>query len=125
MARVGAQVFCAERDGKIEQRRQMLRIGRAGLDIDVEAALADRLRDELDVRRAVAAKKAIVRTIDVESNPDVAIRDRAIKQIDNPEVRVVHQSEAKRIGVNKEVDRGKCHQDPSVSSAMESSKARA
>ena len=118
-------MFRAERDGKIEQRRQMLGIGRAGLDIDVEAALADRLRDELDVRRTVAAKKAIVRTIDVESNPDVAIRDRAIKQIDNPEVRVVHQSEAKRIGVNKEVDRGKCHQDPSVSSAMESSKARA
>ena len=118
-------MFRAERDGKIEQRCQMLRIRRAGLDIDVEAALANRLRDELDVRRTVAAKKAVVRTIDVESNPDVAIRDRAIKQIDDPEVRIVHQPEAKRIGVNKEVDRGECHQDPSVSSAMESSKARA
>ena len=124
VARVGAQVLRAECHRKIEQGRQVLRIGRAGLDIDLEAALPNRLGDPPDVIWLVATEKAVLRTVDVEPDARVAIGHRAIEQVHDREVRVVHQPEAERVRVDEEVDRGERHRNASRS-AMERARARA
>ena len=102
----------------------MPRIRRTRLDIDLEPALTQRLGHHLDVCRAITTEEAIVRAIDVETDAGVAVGHRAVEQVDDREVRIVHQPEPERVGVEEEIDRRERHRNASRS-AMERARARA